>query len=71
LVAGKTGLESLEQIIERAPEFISRGGWLLLEHGFDQAAAVREILANRGFTTVSTRRDWSGQERITGGQWLS
>jgi release factor glutamine methyltransferase len=71
LVAGKTGLESLKQIIERAPEFISRGGWLLLEHGFDQAAAVRESLADRGFTTVSTRLDWSGQERITGGQWLS
>jgi len=71
LVAGKTGLESLEHIIGRAPEFIARSGWLLLEHGFDQATAVREALAKRGFTAVSTRCDWSGQERITGGQWLN
>ena len=71
LIAGKTGFESLEQIMRRAPEFIEPGGWLLLEHGFDQATAVREALAGKGFTTVSTRCDWSGHERITGGQWLN
>lgn len=71
LIAGKTGLESLAHIIGTTPDFIEPGGWLLLEHGFDQAEAVRETLSVTGFTHVSTRRDWSGQERITGGQWLN
>lgn len=71
LVAGKTGLESLQHIIGNAPGFIERGGWLLLEHGFDQACAVRKALSDAGFTRVSTRLDWSGQERISGGQWLN
>jgi len=71
LVAGKTGLESLRYIIERAPDFLERGGWLLLEHGFDQAYPVRESFSATGFVEVETRRDWSGQERVTGGQWLN
>ena len=44
------------------------GGWLLLEHGFAQAAAVREMLADAGFTDVETRRDLAGHERGTGGR---
>lgn len=69
LVAGKTGMEALQRIIGTAPDFIEQGGWLLLEHAFDQAPPVREALNDAGFTAVSTRRDWSGQERITGGKW--
>jgi release factor glutamine methyltransferase len=42
-----------------------------LEHGFDQAYPVRECLAATGFVEVATRCDWSGQERVTGGQWLN
>jgi release factor glutamine methyltransferase len=71
LISGETGLESLRHIIGRAPDFIEHGGWLLLEHGFDQASPLQEALFAGGFSTISTRRDWSGQERITGGQWLS
>jgi release factor glutamine methyltransferase len=71
LIAGKTGLESLQHIIEQAPDFLDYGGWLLLEHGFDQADPVREALSIAGFIQISTRRDWSGQERVTGGQWVN
>ena len=45
------------------------GGWLLLEHGFDQAEAVRELLVQRGFATVESRRDLGGHQRISLGQW--
>ena len=71
LIGGHTGLESIDHIVGRAPDFLRPGGWLLLEHGFDQAEAVAALLRARGFSTVSTRRDWSGQARMTGGQWLS
>jgi release factor glutamine methyltransferase len=45
------------------------GGWLLLEHGHDQAAAVRELLAARGFAKVQSRMDLAGIARCSGGQW--
>ena len=70
LIGGQTGLESIEHIIERAPEYLVSGGWLLLEHGFDQADAVTACMQGRGFQHTSSRRDWSGQPRMTGGQWL-
>jgi release factor glutamine methyltransferase len=50
---------------------LSPGGWLLLEHGYDQAESVAGMLRDAGFSDVSTRSDWSGQPRITGGQWAS
>ena len=46
------------------------GGWLLLEHGWEQAAAVRALLAAAGFTAVASRRDLAGIERCSGGRWL-
>jgi release factor glutamine methyltransferase len=46
------------------------GGWLLLEHGFDQAAAVRDLLSAAGFRAVAGRRDLAGIERCSGGQRL-
>lgn len=69
LVAGEQGLRDLRHIISAAPEHLIPGGWLLLEHGFDQAAAVRDMLEARGFAAVTTRRDFGGNERISGGQW--
>ncbi|MGY4530954.1 release factor glutamine methyltransferase [Pseudomonas sp. TE3786] len=70
LVAGADGLDDIRLIIEQAPEHLVAGGWLLLEHGFDQAAAVRELLAARGFTEVDSRRDLGGHERISLGRYL-
>ena len=67
LAPGPTGLEALEAIIDAAPAHLSPGGWLLLEHGFDQAEAVRQRLLARGFQLVQTRLDLSGQPRCSGG----
>ncbi len=69
LVSGADGLACLRQLIALAPQWLLPGGWLLLEHGYDQAAAVRALLLARGFQQVTTRRDYGGNERVSGGQW--
>jgi release factor glutamine methyltransferase len=69
LVAGADGLDDIRQIVAQAPQYLEAGGWLLLEHGYDQAAAVRGLLAAAGFTSVDSRRDLGGHERISLGQW--
>lgn len=69
LIGGQTGLEPIEHIVEHAPEYLVSGGWLLIEHGFDQADAVTECMQDRGFQQLTSRRDWSSQPRMTGGQW--
>lgn len=69
LVAGQDGLEDIRQIVKHAPERLLPGGWLLLEHGHDQAAAVRGLLASRGFAKVQSRMDLAGIARCSGGQW--
>lgn len=70
LVADEDGLADIRQIIELAPEYLAPSGWLLLEHGWQQADAVRELLLARGFHAVMTKQDLGGQERVSGGQWL-
>jgi release factor glutamine methyltransferase len=69
LTAGQDGLDDIRQIIEQAPGHLHPGGWLLLEHGFDQALPVRELLARRGFLEVQSRLDLAGIDRCSGGQW--
>jgi len=69
LVAGADGLDDIRLIIAQAPDYLEAGGWLLLEHGFDQAAAVRELLRARGFDAVESRRDLGGHERISLGRF--
>ena len=69
LTAGADGLDDLRKIIAQAPAHIDPAGWLLLEHGFDQALAVRELLTQRGFLQVQSRLDLAGIERCSGGQW--
>lgn len=68
LVSGADGLDDIRLIIAQAPEYLTANGWLLLEHGFDQAAAVRELLHLSGFTEVSSQRDLGGHERISLGR---
>jgi release factor glutamine methyltransferase len=70
LTSGSDGLDDIRQIIENAPTHLESGGWLLLEHGYDQAARVRDLLVTRGFGQVQSRLDLAGIERCTGGQWL-
>lgn len=62
------GLGALRTIVAGAREHLFPGGWLVLEHGFDQGAAVRELLAGAGLTGVETRRDLAGLERATAGR---
>ncbi|PLR39183.1 peptide chain release factor N(5)-glutamine methyltransferase [Chimaeribacter coloradensis] len=69
LVAEEQGMADLRHIIGDAPGFLVPGGWLLLEHGWQQAAAVRACLAARGFSDVATRQDYGGNDRITFGRW--
>jgi release factor glutamine methyltransferase len=68
LTSGIDGLDDLRQIISNAPAHLKTGGWLLLEHGHDQAAAVCDLLARSGFAQVQSRRDLAGIERCSGGQ---
>ena len=69
LVAAGAGLADLQHIVAQAPEHLLPGGWLLLEHGWQQGAAVRELFLRRGFHAVATVRDYGDQERVTLGQW--
>lgn len=59
------GLSALRAIVVGAPGFLEPQGWLLMEHGYDQAAAVRDLL--RGWDAVGSWRDLAGIERVTGG----
>jgi release factor glutamine methyltransferase len=69
LASGADGLDDIRVIINQAPECLHGGGWLLLEHGYDQAEAVRALLHAAGFAQVQSRRDLAGIERCSGGQW--
>lgn len=69
LTAGADGLDDIRAIVAQAPLALEPGGWLLIEHGFDQAEAVRSLLQGAGFTQVSSRTDLAAIERCSGGQW--
>lgn len=67
LVSGHDGLDAIRQIIQQALCRLKPGGWLLLEHGFDQGSAVSALLRQRGFINVGTHPDQSGHNRIGSG----
>jgi release factor glutamine methyltransferase len=69
LASGPDGLDDIRTIVAQAGQHLVHGGWLLLEHGHDQGAAVRALLAQAGFSAVSTRTDLAGLDRCSGGQW--
>ena len=71
LVSGADGLDAIRALIAAAPVHLAPGGWLLLEHGWNQAAAVRALLTAAGFAQVQSRRDLAGIERASGGQWVA
>ena len=68
LVAGTDGLDDLRVIITQAPQHLEAGGWLRLEHGYDQAQAVRDLLLAQGFVEVHSRMDLGGHQRISLGR---
>ncbi len=70
LTAGADGLSDIRTIIQQAPSHLNTGGWLLLEHGWNQANAVAQLLRQQGFTDVQSRTDLGGNTRCTGGKWV-
>jgi release factor glutamine methyltransferase len=68
LAAGRDGLDAIRRIVADAPVHLHPGGWLALEHGCDQAAAVRTQMGSHGFVEIRTRHDLSGLERVTEGR---
>ncbi|MGO4393042.1 peptide chain release factor N(5)-glutamine methyltransferase [Variovorax sp. M-6] len=69
LVSGADGLDDIRRIVQSAPGHLAPDGWLLLEHGYDQAEAVRQLLAGRGFVQTQSRDDLAGIARCSGGIW--
>ena len=69
LTPGGDGLSALQTLVEGAPAHLRPGGWLLLEHGFDQSDAVTQALRAAGFEAVECRRDLGAQPRVSGGRW--
>lgn len=69
LAAGPDGLQAIRAILGGAPAHLEPGGWLLLEHGFDQGDAVRALLEAAGFRAVETLIDLAGHERVSLGRW--
>jgi release factor glutamine methyltransferase len=69
LASGSDGLDDIREIIAQAPHHLLAGGWLLLEHGYDQAEAVCALLAREGFLQVQSRLDLAGIARCSGGLW--
>jgi len=62
------GLSALRIIVAGAPSKLAPGSWLLMEHGYDQSAAVRELLLSSGYTDVQSWQDLAGIERVSGGR---
>jgi|TARA_B110000879_G_scaffold195204_1_gene263692 release factor glutamine methyltransferase len=67
LVSGTDGLDDLRLLIAESVDYLAASGWLMVEHGFQQGPAVRELFGLAGFTLVETRQDLNGHERITFG----
>jgi len=69
LTAGPDGLADIRRLVDGSPHHLQPGGWLLLEHSFDQANPVRALLQARGFEAVASRNDLAGFARCSGGRW--
>ena len=69
LASGQNGLDDLARIVANAPNHLTDGGQLLVEHGFDQAEAVRDLMTKQGFTDVHSVKDLAQIERVTSGTY--
>ncbi len=70
LIGGADGLDDIRRIFAGAPAHLTQGGWLLSEHGYDQAAACVQMLAAAGFQDITTAPDLAGIPRVSGGRWM-
>ena len=71
LTAGQDGLDDIRHIVQTAPHWLVNGGWLLLEHGYNQGTAVTTLLQMAGFQQVRCLPDLAGNDRVSLGQWLA
>ncbi len=65
LVAENKGMADIETIIKNSPAYLKHGGWLMIEHGFDQAQKTQRLLKKNGFSLINTLQDLSGNYRMT------
>lgn len=68
LVSGADGLDALRCIVSASPQHLRSGGWLIVEHGYDQGVAVAGLFAAAGFTEIATMNDLGGQPRVSLGK---
>ena len=68
LTSGADGFRDLSLIIEKSPEYLNSGGWLILEHGFDQSSRVTAAMRETGFEEIFTDCDLGGRPRVSGGK---
>lgn len=68
LASGRDGLDAIRTIVAGARAHLDEGGWLLLEHGFEQGTPVRQLLEAAGFHAVETLKDLEGRDRVTRGR---
>jgi len=68
LASGRDGLDAIRVIAAQAPAHLHPGGWLLIEHGWEQGAAVRALLTAAGLSEVATERDWEQRDRVSLGR---
>jgi len=68
LVSGPDGLNDIRQIIASSAAHLNSGGWLLLEHGYDQGKAVTQLLKDHGFNSVQCISDYAQNERVSMGR---
>ena len=71
LVSGHDGLKDIRLIVHESRAFLRPNGYLMFEHGYNQGAAVRQLLEEVGFAQVETLRDYGQNERVTLGRALS
>ena len=69
LASGHDGLDDIRLIIAGAPAHLQPGGWLLMEHGWDQGEAIRALLEGAGFVEVETALDLEQRDRVSLGRW--
>ncbi|MEL7293781.1 MAG: peptide chain release factor N(5)-glutamine methyltransferase [Pseudomonadota bacterium] len=69
LVADEKGLADIKHIATQARDYLAEQGWLMFEHGFEQGAAVRQLLVSLGYKEVATYKDYGDNDRVTIGQY--
>jgi len=69
LASGADGLDDIRRIVAQARDHLAPGGWLLMEHGWNQGAAVRAVLSAAGYRDVLTVQDLEQRDRVSGGAW--